>query len=194
MDARQMFLLRHERMHVRVAALTEGLTEEQVRTLVHPGANPLAWLLWHMARVEDSSINLLIGEGRQVLDATWLSRLGIERRDVGVGMTMREVLDLCARIDLAVLAGYWTAVGEQTTRVVRRLSAQDLDEVVSDERIARAVQGDGMVEGPTGKRLQEFWSGMKKGYFLVYLPLTHIYEHIGQADLLRGLLGRPSPF
>ena len=35
---------------------------------------------------------------------------------------------------------------------------------------------------------------MTRGYCLVYLPLTHNYEHIGQADLLRGLLGRPGPF
>ena len=32
------------------------------------------------------------------------------------------------------------------------------------------------------------------GYFLVYLPLTHNYEHIGQANLLRGLLGQPGQF
>jgi hypothetical protein len=63
-----------------------------------------------------------------------------------------------------------------------------------DERIARTVHEEGMVEGPAGKRLQEFWADTTKGYFLVYLPLTHIYEHIGQADLLRGLLGHPGPF
>jgi hypothetical protein len=45
MEATQMFLARHVRMHTRVDGLTEGLTDEQVRGHVHPAANPLAWLL-----------------------------------------------------------------------------------------------------------------------------------------------------
>jgi hypothetical protein len=32
---------------------------------------------------------------------------------------------------------------------------------------------------------------MTRGFLLMYLPFIHNYEHIGQADLLRGLLGRP---
>ena len=50
MDVTQMFLARHGLMHTRVDGLTEGLTGEQVRGHVHPAANPLAWLLWHLAR------------------------------------------------------------------------------------------------------------------------------------------------
>jgi hypothetical protein len=59
--------------------------------------------------------------------------------------------------------------------------------------LARVVHEDGMVKGPTDGRLREMWTGTTRGYFLVYLPLTHNYEHIGQADLLRGLLGLPGP-
>jgi hypothetical protein len=51
-----------------------------------------------------------------------------------------------------------------------------------------------MVTGPLVARVQELWVGMTRGYCLMYLPLTHNYEHIGQADLLRGLRGRPGPF
>ena len=44
-------------------ALMQGLREL---------ANPLAWLLWHMARIEDASLNLLIGEGPQgLIPAGW---------------------------------------------------------------------------------------------------------------------------
>ncbi len=65
MDATAMFLIRHKRMHAQVERLTEGLSEEQIRDRVHPMANPLAWLLWHIARAEDSAVNLLICDGRR---------------------------------------------------------------------------------------------------------------------------------
>ena len=194
MDATQMFLIRHERMHARVDRLTDGLTEEQIRERVAPEANPLAWLLWHIARVEDASINLFIGNGPQVLNEAWRQRLRVPRRDFGPGMTMAEVVALSTEIDLMALRAYWKAVGEQTVKVVEALTPANLDEVISPERLRWAVIDEHMVEGPMAPRLQEFWKDMPKGYCLVYLPFTHIYEHIGQADLLRGLLGLPGPF
>jgi hypothetical protein len=100
-----MFLIRHSRMHSRVEALTDGLTEHQVREPVHPAANPLAWLLWHMARIEDAAVNLLICDGPQVLNEEWLVRLKVGRRDIGPGMTMAEVVDLSAKIDSGFTQG-----------------------------------------------------------------------------------------
>ncbi len=190
-----MFLIRHKRMHAHIDRLTDGLTEAQVREeCVHPAANPLAWLLWHMARVEDAAINSLIGNGPQVLNDSWMARLGVKRRDVGAGMTMAEVVDLCAAIDLSALRAYSTAVAERTAAVVAALIPTELDEVVSSEHIRWAFDDERMVEGPTGAHLREVWKDMTRGYFLFFLPMTHIYEHIGQADLLRGLLGLPGPY
>jgi hypothetical protein len=38
---------------VELAGRTEGLSEKQIRESVVPMANPLAWLLWHIAQTED---------------------------------------------------------------------------------------------------------------------------------------------
>ena len=148
MDATQMFLARHVRMHTRVDGLTEGLTDEQVRGHVHPAANPLAWLLWHMARAEDAAVNLLVAAGPQVLDATWARRLKVARRDIGEGMTMAEVDQLCETIDLGALQAYWAAVGERTAAVVSVLTPGALDTVISPKELGRAIVDEGMVSGP----------------------------------------------
>lgn len=194
MDAIQMFLARHVRIHARVDGLTEGLTEEQVRGHAHPVANPLAWLLWHMARSEDASVNLLIAAGPQVLDAVWARRLNVPRRDIGEGMTMTEVDELSETIDLAAFPAYWAAVGQRTAAAVSALTPGGLDTVVSSKELEQAIDVEGMVSGPLVSRVRELWTGLTRGQFLSYLPLTHNYEHIGQADLLRGLLGRPGVF
>ena len=192
MDATEMFLIRHERMHAHVERITEGLSEEQIREQVHPLVNPLAWLLWHVARAEDSAVNVLVVDGAEVLDDDWCNQLSIGRRDVGTGMAMAEAVDLSTHVDLPSLMAYWRAVGERTAAVVASLRPSDLDEVVTRERVHRFLVRT--VAEPTRPGLEKHFQGTTRGHFLVWLPLTHNYEHIGQADLVRGLLGKPGRF
>jgi hypothetical protein len=96
--------------------------------------------------------------------------------------------------DLSALPAYWSAVGERTATVVSVLMPEILDTVISPKEIERAIFDEGMLSGPLVSRIQELWAGMTRGSCLLYLPLIHNYEHIGQAELLRGLLGRPGPF
>lgn len=192
MDAAEMFLIHHQRMHAHVDRLSEGLSEEQIRACAHPLVNPLAWLLWHIARGEDSALNLLVCDGPQVLDDDWVTRLNAGRRDVGTGMTMAEVIDLSARVHLPALTAYWQAVGERTAERVASLRPLDLDQVVSSERIGRFVTLT--VQGPAQARLEQLWQGSTTGHFLIWLVLAHNSEHIGQADLIRGILGQPGRF
>lgn len=192
MDAIEMFLGRHGRMRAHVERLTDGLREAQIRECVRPTINPLAWLLWHIARSEDSAVNLLVVERPEVLDDVWCRRMNVSRRDVGTGMTMDEVIDLSARIHLPSLEAYGKAVAERTADLVASLSPADLDEVVSVDTVHRAVVRITVEERRAD--LEDVWQGTRKGHFLVWLPLTHSYEHIGQADLIRGLLGHAGHF
>jgi hypothetical protein len=192
MEATDMFLVRHRRLHSHVERLTEGLSDEQIREGVHPPANPLAWLLWHIARTEDAAVNLLICDGPQVLTDDWSDRLQVRRQDAGTGMTMAEVIDLSANVDLPSLLAYWKAVGERTADLIRLIVPSDLDQVVGQERVRRFLEQT--VKGQTVTDLQELMRDTTRGHFLVWLPLTHNYEHVGQADLIRGLLGRPGRF
>jgi len=99
MDALSFFHLHHGRVHSsKVSSVSSiadqvfaGLTDDQMRVRPGPGLNSLVWLVWHMARVEDVGVNLVVAGGRQVLDDGWASRLGIDRTDVGTGMTEEEL-------------------------------------------------------------------------------------------------------
>jgi len=192
MDATEMFLLRHRRLHAHVERLTQDLSESQIREPVHPATNPLAWLLWHIARTEDGAVNLVVFDGRQVLDETWSARLKAGHERVGTGMSTAEAVDLSARVDLNELLEYWTAVGQRTEGLVASLRPSDLDEVVAEDRIRRALEHMGAE--PIMLLLEQFSRDARRGHFLAWLPLTHNYEHVGEADLVRGALGRPGRF
>ncbi len=118
----------------------DGLTEQQIRVAPHPGVNTIAWLIWHVARVEDVGVNRLVVDDRQVFDrGGWAPRLNVARRDFGTGMTPGEVHEMSARIDLDALRAYWEAVGRRTEEVVAGLRAEELDEVRDAEYPRRRV-------------------------------------------------------
>ena len=139
MDAVSFFLVQHGSLHAAEVAgsrtyadsVFAGLTDAQMRTRAGKRLNSLAWLLWHMARVEDVVVNLVVADGRQVLDHDWALRLKVPSRHIGTGMTDHEAIELTAAIDINALRAYRDAVGRRTREVVSALPAAAWDEIVS---------------------------------------------------------------
>jgi len=57
MDAKQFFFERYRGFREYPELLLSGLTEHQMRHSPHPPLNPIAWVLWHLARSEDVGVN-----------------------------------------------------------------------------------------------------------------------------------------
>jgi hypothetical protein len=167
------------------------LTEEQVRRPPSPGVNTLTWLIWHMARVEDIGVNRFVTDGEQVFDTgDWSTRLGVDRRDLGTGMTPDEVLDLSARIDVPALHDYWDAVEERTVTVVQGLCPENLDTILDATHVQRVFAHDEL-DTPDALWVRDYMENQPRGFFLIHLGLTHIYVHWGEAQAIRGLYGHP---
>ena len=194
MDAVDFFLLRYETLHrTLLDDLLKPLTEAQVRGRPHPGVNTVAWLVWHAARIEDVGVNRFVVDGTQVLDTGWLGRLGVDRRDVGTGMTDAEVDALSARIDLSALRAYWQAITRRTLDVVATLRGEKLDAIVPAERVRRVCADEGAVT-PGAAWLTEFWADRRtRGWLLAQTPLLHVYGHYFEARVTAGLWGARSP-
>jgi len=194
MDAIGFFLLRYGDLHrLLIDDLLKGLSDSQVRGRPTAGVNTIAWLLWHMARIEDVGVNRFFVDGVQVLDGGWPARLGVDRRDVGTGMSDAEVDELSARIDLAALRGYWDEITARTLAVVDAERAGDLEVLVPAERVRRVAAAEGAV-APGAEWLTEFWAGGRsRGWILSQLPLLHVYGHCFEARVAKGLWGVRSP-
>src|SRR5688572_25993416 len=146
MNAQELFLRRYRPDHPGMRSNHTGmsrrmmadLSEAQVRRPPYPGVNTLAWLVWHVARVEDIGINRFVTDGEPVFDTgAWGARLGVARRDLGTGMTPDDVLELSARIDIPALHAYWDAVEERTLAVVERLHGEELDTILDEAHVRR---------------------------------------------------------
>ncbi len=189
MNAIQLFLSRYGAVHADAEALLDGLTEEQVRSCPHPAVNSIAWLLWHMARVEDIGVSRFVAHQPQLAHQEgWLERLNVTRRDVGTAMGDDEVAELSGRIDIVGLREYWRALAARTTAIVQELRPEDLDETV-DPVYARQVAAEDEMFSSGGSWVVQVLENRPRGVILAQMALTHHYGHLGEARVTRTLLG-----
>jgi hypothetical protein len=201
MDLLGFFLGQHAAVHgPQVSGLTlpfhrifGELSDAQWRVRPAKGANSPLWLLWHMARTEDVAVNLVVVDGRQVLDEAWARRLSPGRRDIGTGMTEDEVADFSARADVAAVRAYRDAVGLRTREVVRALPAAAWDEPVSVADVMRASAAGGFRVDMTARIAagQHAWQANTRGEQLGNSAIRHNAGHVGEAVTIRALAGFP---
>ena len=145
MDAVNFFLIGHGRLHSADVAggipyadrVFAGLSDDQMRTRPGKGLNSLVWLLWHMARTEDVTVNLVVAG---LLDENWLRRLNVPWRTIGTGMTDDEVSELSTRADVAAVRAYRSGVGLRTREVVTALRPEAWDEILGIAETAPAKE------------------------------------------------------
>ena len=192
MDARDLFLQQHSAVHSVAVAGNKGsagerafagLSEAQMRVRPREDLNSLAWLLWHIARAEDVFVNPVLAGRAQVLDDAWRKRLGVSRRDFGIGMTSPEVTELSGAINLEALREYRDAVGIRTREIVGGFKDADWDGTVQTPAMERAA-----AEGAFGSRSEmvvKAFSGRPRAAFLSGIALFHASGHLGEVATVR---------
>lgn len=193
MDVNQLFLDQHGAVHSAAvggnkASAAErafaGLTDEQMRVRPREDLNSLAWLMWHIARAEDIMVNPILAGRPQVFDDGWAGKLGIVRRDFGIGMTTAEVTEVTRQLDLAALREYRDAVGLRTREVV---GGFDWSGNIPAEAMERAA-----TQGAFGVRTEgvvKAFTGRPRAMVLSGIALLHPAQHIGEAATVRSAGG-----
>ncbi|MFG2316261.1 mycothiol transferase [Streptomyces tendae] len=133
MHAKDILIEAYGRIREEVHAAVEGLDPDGLNARPAADANSVAWLVWHLTRVQDDHVADAFGLDQVWLTGEWEKRFGLElpRRDTGYGHSPAEVAKV--RVDSGeLLTGYHDAVHEQTLTALRSLTAKDLERVVDD--------------------------------------------------------------
>src|SRR3954452_8187706 len=127
-----------ERVLQTATGAVDGLTDEQLATRPAHDANSIAWLVWHLARVQDDHVADVAGTEQVWTAQDFVSRfdLPFDTSATGYGMNSEEVGHVRASAEL--LAEYAQAVHDATVAYVATLTPEDLDRVV-DTRWAPPV-------------------------------------------------------
>ncbi|HUG38007.1 MAG TPA: DinB family protein [Candidatus Limnocylindrales bacterium] len=192
MDIRDLFLEQHAAMHSAAVGGNKmsaaerafaGLTDEQMRVRPREDLNSLAWLMWHIARAEDIVVNQVAADRPQVFDDAWMKRLGITRRDFGIGMTGPEVTELTRQIDVGALREYRDAVGLRTREAVGGFAAKDWEGSIAPEGVATAAAAGAF--GARTEALSKMFPGRPRTLVLSNIALFHAAGHMGEAATVR---------
>jgi hypothetical protein len=132
-----------------------------------PGANTIAWLVWHLTRVQDHHVAELLGAHQIWIGGDWARSFGLDPdpSNTGYGHAADEVATV-RPAGAGALLEYLDAVDRRTRSMLKGLSPADLDRIV-DRRWDPPVT--------LGVRLVSV--------------ADDCLQHAGQAAYVRGLLG-----
>lgn len=168
MDFNDLLVDAFGRIREAVHGAVEGCSPTTLAFRPDDHANSIAWLMWHLTRIQDDHVADVAGTEQVWTGDGWVARFGLpfDRGDHGYGHTTEQVAAL-AGTAADLLLGYHDAVNDATVRYVRGLTPADLDRIV-DERWDPPVS---------------------LGVRLVSVVADDL-EHAGQAAYVRGLAQR----
>jgi len=142
----------------------EGLTSAEIRWQPTLHTNHIAWLVWHMARVEDVWVSRLRRRPAVWQADGWADRFHMDPTSSGAGQTMEDVRAM-PEIPLADLMAYFDAVRAVTRDYLDQATDADLSQEYPHPRL-----------------------GLRTGIWIVGHLLVEESQHVGQVALLRGMM------
>ncbi len=155
------------RVRENVQETVEGLDEDRLAFRPDADATSIAWLVWHLTRVQDDHVADVAGAHQLWTAGGWVERfrLPFDVSAIGYGQSSDEVGRVRAPAEL--LAGYQDAVHRSTVDYLATLEDGDYDRVV-DER----------------------WDPPVTLAVRLLSVLDDAMQHVGQAAYVRGLVDR----
>jgi uncharacterized damage-inducible protein DinB len=155
-----------DRIAETVHEAVEGLTASQLATRLDEDANSIAWLCWHLARVQDDHVAGAFGVPQVWTEYGKRFELPFAPSDIGYGQSSQQVSQV--RVASAdVLTGYHDAVHEQTIALVSGITDADLPRVVDEN-----------------------WDPPVTLSVRLVSVISDCLQHAGQAAFIRGILLR----
>ena len=167
MDLREFAVCALNDAQAHLMQALEGLTDEDLLWQPQPGANHIAFILWHMFREEDRFFQYKLRGIPQVWEEDgWPEKLKLpdDPQDVGFGWSAERVAAF-PRVNLGDLLAYGDVVRARTLDFLGNADNAILDTIVPSD-----VYGD----TSAGNRIAHL--------------IVELAEHIGQIDYIRGLV------
>ncbi|HEU5156653.1 MAG TPA: DUF664 domain-containing protein [Streptosporangiaceae bacterium] len=168
MTSAQLLADAFERIQGVVHRVVGGLTQEQLAYRVDDTANSIAWLVWHLTRVQDDHIADAAGISQVWTSGGWAERFALpfSVAETGYGHGGEQVA--AVRVESPdLLTGYHDAVYAQTIDYVGALTDEDLTRIVDRAWDPPVTLGVRLIS-----------------------VISDDLQHAGQAAFVRGLIER----
>ncbi len=186
-EAIELFLDIHSQLHSNIISLDKSnyinplindLKDNEYRIMPIKTDETIVWAIWHLARIEDLTMNVLIADKEQVFNNDWKAKMNVNVSDTGNAMTDDEIMKLSKDICIEELLKYRDAVGLKTQEVVKNLTPEDMKKMIPQERLNRIVDVGGLTEHKDSIWLLNYWGDKDYAGLLLMPPTRHLIMHI----------------
>ena len=186
----EQFLIQHAMVHSRKVSgmdvwsfddeLWQGLTEAAFRAIPPKGEHSIAWMLFHIARIEDITMNLLIaGTPQLYIKDNWSKKLKSTVPHSANKMDNESVARLSAAVDMKALREYRIAVGKRTRAIVKKIRTEELKQKINPIRLQKVLAEGAVI--PEAMEIVNYW-GSRTIAGLLLMPATrHNLLHLNEA-------------
>ena len=158
----------------------DGISDAQWRRIPSGGEHSVAWVIWHIARIEDVTMNMLVAGQPQLAEEGWFERLDTPLRHTGNAMDIPAVQRLSEEINLQALRAYRRAVGQRTRSIVLALQPADFKRPVDPIRLQQVIDSGAVLE--EARSITEYWGRRDLAGLLLMPPTRHCFLHLNEVQ------------
>ena len=198
-NAVNQFLIQHAMVHNKKIShmdvwsfedeLWHGLTDEQFRAIPPKGEHSIAWILFHIARIEDITMNMLVAGTVQVYKRdNWAKKLKSTIHHSANKMDDKSVQQLSSSLDMAALREYRLSVGKKTREIIHQIQPDEFSQKVELVRLEKLLKEGAMIED--AMEIIDYWSKRTIAGLLLMPPTRHNFLHLNEAFRIKTKLSQ----
>jgi hypothetical protein len=157
-----------------------GMSEDQIRCIPPKTEHSVAWILFHIARIEDITMNILVaGTPQLFLQDNWAEKLNVNTLHSANSMDGNSIAVLSARVDIDALRAYRQFVGRRTREIVKKLKPEELKQKANPSRLQKVMDEGALLPEAVG--ILNYWRKRTIAGLLLMPPTRHNFLHLNEA-------------
>jgi len=190
-DSVLAFLALHEKLHLskmsngepnEIDTLLNDMSPQEYHIMPTAKDETIAWSLWHITRIEDLTMSILIACSAQLFDYQWKLKMNASIYDTGNALSDDEIMQLSRELNIVELLAYRNAVGKRTREIVNDLATGDMKRKVSASSLDRIKLEGGVTEHKDSVWLLDYWGKKDVAGLLLMPPTRHLIMHLNDCS------------
>ena len=156
--------------------------ENLYRTATNEKGRTVLYGIWHSARIEDITMNLLVANKPQVFEkGNWLPKINSTIKHTGNSLNEKGILEFSSLINIQALKNYRIEVGKSTREIIKHLHEGQLNTKIYKENLPLLLKQNAVDNVESANWLIDFW-GRKTIAGIILMPaLRHNLTHINES-------------
>jgi hypothetical protein len=160
--------------------LLNDLDEQGFRSIPRNREHSVVWVVWHLSRIEDVVMNILVADRDQVFEkGHWQAKTNSPIKHTCNGTGIDVTASISKALDLTSLREYRYAVGWATREIVPTLTSDDFKRKPEPAQLQRILDEGAVL--PVGMSTIDYWASRDVAGLLLMPPTRHSIIHWNEA-------------